>query len=154
MRRSHVLSMLLLVGLGAQLACSDDAFDPGGPFAPAEATEPLALTLRTRPPVFMERLPALEVSGVVGGIRVQVARPDIACTIAEASVGRAPGVLTVVARVSGDPLAFCSGGLVVEYAGVINGLAPGRYTVHVYEAVGDGTPRRLGTRTVTAQREP
>ena len=153
MGRYHVLSMFLLVGLGAQLACSDDALGPGGLFAP-EATEPLALTLRTRPPVFMERLPALEVSGVVGGIRVQVARPDIGCTIAEASVGRAPGVLTVVARVGGDPLALCAGGFVVEYAGVIDDITPGRYTVHVYEAVGDGTPRRLGTRTVTAQREP
>ena len=154
MGRYHVLLMFLLVGLGAQLACSDDPFDPGGPFAPAEATEPLPLTLRTRLPTFKQHLPALEVSGVVGGIRVQVARPDIACTIAEASVGRAPGVLTVVARVWGDPLALCAGGFVVEYAGVINGLAPGRYTVHVYEAMGGGTPRRLGTRTVTAQREP
>jgi hypothetical protein len=37
----------------------------------------------------------------------------------------------------------------VEYSGVIADVEPGRYTVHVYEAVGDGTRKRLGTRTVT-----
>ena len=149
MKSRHALSMLLVAALGAQLACSRDTVVSSTLFAP-EGTEPLPLTVRVRPPVFRERLPAIEVSGLAGSIRVEVARPDIGCTLAQATVGREPGVLTVVARVGGDPLALCSGGNVVEYAGVIGGVAPGRYTVHIFEAVGDGAPRRLGTRTVTA----
>lgn len=147
MKSRPALSMLLVAALGAQLACSGDGVVSSTVFA-AEGTEPLPLTVRVRSPVFRERLPAIEVSGLAGSIRVEVARPDFACTLAQASVGRGPGVLTVVARVGADPLALCAGGGVVEYSGVIDGLAPG-YTVRVYEAVGDGTPRHLGTRTVT-----
>jgi hypothetical protein len=146
MKRRHVSWMLLLAGLATQLACSGEAV---GPIQP-EATEPLALTLRVRKPVFRERLPALAVSGVAGGVRVQVARWDFACTDARAAVDRQPGLLTVVVHVGGNPFALCQSGYVVEYSGVIGGLAPGRYTVRVYEAVGDGTPRRIGSKTVTA----
>ena len=150
MNRSHALSILLFAAMGVQLACSGNATSPSALLHVAEGTEPLALTLRVRPPVFLERLPALKVSGLAEGIRVEVARPDFACTLASATVGREPGVLTVVARVGGHPLALCAErGYVVEYAGVINGLVPRRYTVHIYEAVANGAPRRLGTRTVT-----
>ena len=137
----NLLSVLLLVGMGVQAACTDSLV-PG-------ATEPLALTVQTRPPVAGERLPVLEVTGHAGTVRVQVARPDLACTLAEASVGRVAGTLTVVARVSGDPAALCAGGFVVEYAGLIEDLASGQYRVRIYEAVGSGRPRLLGTRTVT-----
>jgi len=140
--------MFLVAALGAQLACSSKVVDPVDALVP-DATEPLPLTLLVRRPIFRERLPALEVSGITGSIRVEVARPAIGCTLAEALVRRQPGVLTVVARVAGDPAALClEEGQVVEYAGVVARVAPGRYTVHVYEAVADGSPVRLGSRTV------
>lgn len=143
-----VRSMFLLAALVAQLACASDGVGPG-PLLVADPTEPLALTTRVRKPVYRERVPDLEVSSLAGSIRVEVARPDLACTIARGWVGREPGVLTVLARVGGDPSALCASGYVVEYAGIVDGLARGRYTVHVHEAVGGGAPRWLGTKTVT-----
>ena len=147
MKCRHPISLLLFAVLGLQLACSHST-TPFETFVPA-TSEPLALTLRVRSRVAGERLPAVKVSGLVGSVRVEVARLDLACTLAQGSVGREPGVLTFVARVGGDPSALCASGFVVEYAGVIGSVAPGRYTVHVFEAVGDGLPQRLGTRTVT-----
>lgn len=141
-------SWMLLAALVAQLACADGGIDPGPELVP-EATEPLELTLRTRRPVFGERFPQVEMTSVPRGIRVRVVRPDLNCTLAQAWVGREPGVLNVVARVGGNPLALCAGGFVVEYSGVVEAEA-GSYTVRVYEALGDGTPRRLRTRNVLA----
>ena len=153
MKPRQVLPMFLVAALGAQLACSSKAVGPVDALVP-DATEPLPLTLVVRWPIFRERLPALEVSPLAGSIRVEVARPAIGCTLGRAFVGRQPGVLTFVARVGANPAAVCLEGQVVEYAGVIAGVAPGRYTVHVYEAVASGSPVRLGTRTVAVLPAP
>ena len=154
MKLRHLSSILLLATAGALLSCSRDATAPG-PLAAgrlvASATEPLLLSLNVRPPIPGERLPNVEVTAVAGAVRIEVDRWDIACTLANATVGRGPGVLTFVARVYGDPRSLCAGGNVVEYAGVIGGVAPGRYTVHVYEGGFEGAPRWIGTKTVTVR---
>jgi type IV pilus biogenesis protein CpaD/CtpE len=133
-------SVLLLAVVGMQVACTD-------PIVP-ETTEPLALTVETRPPVAGERLPAIDVTGLAGAVRVRVARSDLPCAVADATVRRTSGALTVVAHVSGNPAALCAGGSVVEYSSVIDELPAGFYRVRVYEAVFDDLPHLLGTKTV------
>jgi hypothetical protein len=141
--------LFLIAILGALAGCGDSTPPTAlAALAAPETTESLPLTLSVRAPVLRERLPSLTVTGLEGSVRVKVARPDIACTLASAGVARSPGVLTVVARVSGNPLALCASGFVVEYSGAIGNVAPGRYQVLIYEALGDGQPRLLGMRTV------
>jgi hypothetical protein len=147
MKTRSTVRALLIAALSAQFGCSSKAVAPADGVVP-EATEPLPLTFVVRSRMPAEHLPRIEVSGLFQSVRVEIARPSIGCTIGTALVGRKPGVLTFVARVGGDPAALCEGGTVVEYEGVIHGVERGTYTVHVYEAVGDGPPVRLGTRSV------
>ena len=155
MKFRYLPSLFVLATVGAQLSCSRDATTgPSGLIGSqlvANANEPLQLTLNVRTPIPRERLPRVRVTAMTGSVRVQVDREDFACTLANGFVGRGPGVLTFVARVGGDPRANCSGGWVVEYAGVMKDVAPGRYTVHVYEGGFEGVPRWLTTATVTVQ---
>src|SRR5688500_3539910 len=145
MKHTRVLTMLLIAGL----ACSGEGIEPGYPFVP-KPTEPLALTVETRLPVSGERLPEVDVSAVAGGVQVRVARPPrFGCLLAEAAVGRGPGVLAVFAEVSGHPSAICAGERVWEYSGAITDVEPGRYTVDIYEAWADLPFKRIATRTVT-----
>jgi hypothetical protein len=139
-RRNALAVLLLVLGLGA---CTD-SLGPG-------VTEPLALNVRVRPLLPGERLPMFEVNDYAGAVRVQVARPDLACTLAEASVSRVATTLTVVARVRTNPVALCARGWVVEYSGVIENLVSGRYHVRIYEAEGSGRPVLIGTKTITAR---
>jgi hypothetical protein len=136
------LAALLLVG---GLAACTDSLGPG-------VIEPLALNVRVRPSLAGERLPMFEVDAYAGAVRVQVARPDLACTVAEASVSRVAMTLTVVARVRVNPVALCARGWVVEYSGVIENLVSGRYHIRIYEALGSDRPRWIGAKTVTVRR--
>ena len=119
------------------------------PSAPDVADRPIALTVVTRDPRAADRLPALQVTGAAGAVRFHVARPAFCATLADGRAGVRGQEVTIVATVAGNPAALCIGGaLVVEYSGEVAGLARGRYTVHVWEAVADGPPRSLGTATV------
>ncbi|MBC7791391.1 MAG: hypothetical protein H7Z74_15710 [Anaerolineae bacterium] len=97
-----------------------------------------------------ERLPVVRVLGAPAAFAVQVTRPAFCATLAEAAVSRAPGEIAVVTRVGGNPAALCTGEpFVVEYGGLVTGLAAGRYRVRVYEAVGDGPAGFLSSANVT-----
>ena len=143
------LALVVLIALGAQTACGDDDPIAPEPF-PVELAfnEDLPLDLEVRRRNRIELLPMLGVTAVPAGIEVRVQRPDLACTLATAEVERRPGLIIVSARVGGDPLAFCEKGWVVQYAGTVPNVSPGSYEVRVYEALGSGEPRFIGSRTV------
>lgn len=118
-----------------------------------EGSEPLALSVRHRAPAARERLPMVRVEPAAGTVHVRVNRAAFCNTQARATIARSPGRLIIVARVGADPAAQCTQGFssVVEYEGVVSGLAPGRYRVWVHEAVGDGRPRLVAVATVTVR---
>ena len=148
MKRTVWARAAVCAGLILPLACRESAA-PDPPPAPA-ASEPLVLSVWTRAPERGERLPVVRVAGAPATLAVQVTRRAFCATLAEGAVARAPGELAVVARVGGDPGALCSGDpAVVEYGGLVTGLAAGQYRVRVYEAVGDGPARLLSTTAVT-----
>jgi hypothetical protein len=117
-----------------------------------EGSEPLPLSVRHRALAAAERLPQVRIDGVARAVQISVERAAFCNTQARATIARSPGQLTSVSHVGGDPAALCAPvfNLVVEYVGVVSGLAPGRYRVQVYEAVGDGKPVLLSTTTVAA----
>lgn len=149
MRRNLWTRIAVCAVLIVPLACNNSAA-PIAPSPPPEASERLAVSVLTRRPVAGERLPVVRVLGAPSALAVQVTRPAFCATLAEAAVSRAPGEIAVVARVGGDPAALCTGEpFVVEYGGLVTGLAAGRYRVRVYEGVGDRPARLLSIASVT-----
>jgi hypothetical protein len=116
-----------------------------------EGSEPLTLSVHHRAPVVGERLPKVRVEPAAGAVQVRVERAAFCDTQARATIARSRTQFKVVAHVGPNPAANCTPNfnLVVEYDGVISGLAPGRYWVWVYEGVGDGRPRLMAIETVT-----
>jgi hypothetical protein len=155
-RRRFATAVVWMLAIGvvpSTIACG--SFNGSEPTAvpvleEEEGSERLALSVSHRAPVAGEHLPRVRIDPGVGAFRFVVARPAFCDTQARATIARIPGQLTIVAHVGPNPAALCSPtiDLVVEYEGVISPLAPGHYRVRVYEGVGDGRPRLIGSATV------
>jgi hypothetical protein len=119
-----------------------------------EGSEPLTLSVRHRAPVAGERLPKVRVEPAAGALHIRVERAALCDTQARATIARSRTALRVVARVSANPAANCTPNInrVVEYTGVISGLAPGRYRVWLFEGVGIRRPELIAAPTVAVPR--
>jgi hypothetical protein len=98
-----------------------------------------------------ERVPAVQVVGGAGLIQIRVSRPALCTAITNARVGVTGRELTMITNVSPNPAALCAplGGQLLEYSGTVRALAPGTYTVRVWESFSVARPDLLETTTVT-----
>ena len=142
------IAMVVVAALGAACGSSD------GPTARASqlpADDPLALSVQHRLARTPERLPDVMVVGAAGALQFRVARQALCATLASGRAGVNDREVTIVATVSPNPAALCTprlDGLVVEYSGVVGLLAPGPYTVYVWERYPEQRARLLRTTTV------
>ena len=120
--------------------------------APA-TSEQLVVSAHERKPFWREPIPSVRISGGSGSVTIQVTRPGLCATVVDAGLSRAPGDLTVVARVSSDPAALCGPRLthVVDYEGTITMLSAGAYRVRVFDAARPNSPRLIGSATVSVK---
>jgi hypothetical protein len=140
----HTLPFRALpLALAGLLASCGDGITP-----PPSADEAVPVTVSHRLRVPGERTPWIEVTGGSGTIRFRVVRVAFCATIVDAKVRRTPGGLDVVARVAHNPAADCFGLTdqnLVDFEGVVSAVPTGTYLVRVFEGVGDGVPRLIGT---------
>lgn len=79
-----------------------------GELAAPPVSEQLTISVRTRPAMPNEPVPAIKVSGGATSISFQVTRADVPCAaVVDAGLSRNQHELSVVARVWADPLIDC-----------------------------------------------
>lgn len=140
------LSMWVLMSVGL-ISC--DTTDPIAP----PTSEQMAVSVQHRTSAPGEQVPTVRITGAQGTVTVAVTRRGMCATLVDAGISRAPGELAVVARVSSNPAALCAllnVETVVDYSGTISSVPGGLYRVRVFEAEGGGSPRLIGSATVTA----
>lgn len=144
--KPKIFATLIVAAItAAQVGCIG-----GNPTAP-RATEPLLVSVQTRPATPGEPVPAVYASSVLGNLVIRVTRPVMCALAVSAAVSRAPHRIDIVSHVSPSPATLCAGDLssmVVDYTGSVGSLAQGPYLVRVFEGEGDGTPRFIGSATV------
>jgi hypothetical protein len=141
------LRLLLAIGLLSQASCIEDQPDPVAP----PTSENLSVSVQHRAPAPGEGIPRLQLAAGAGSVTIRVSRPALCGTLVTAGVSRGTRDLTIVARVSPDPLALCAASVspyVVDYEGTVSALAPGDYEVRVFEGMADREPRFLGSGAV------
>lgn len=119
------------------------------------ASEPIAVSVQDRTAPDGERIPRIYVSASAGSVAVRVTRGALCGTRVNAAVNRGAGEVDVVSHVSANPSLLCAptpARAVVDYAGTVSSLSAGRYRIRVFEGVGDGTPRFIGSAFVTVPR--
>ena len=133
-------------GLVLQLSCD------GGQLTAPAVTEQLSVTTTSRAQVSGEPIPSTRVSGGASAITFQVSSTGPCAAIVEAGLSRGPRDLSIVTRIWGNPLVDCiapASPEVLEYGATIAVIVPGPYSVRVFEAHGDETPRLIGSVVAT-----
>ena len=126
-----------------QVSCS------AGELSAPPVSEQLTISVRTRPAIPDEPVPAIKVSGGATSISFQVTRAGVPCAaVVDAGLSRNQHELSVVARVWADPLIDCVAPTqrnVVDYGATILVIDPGPYLIRIFEANGNATPRLIGS---------
>lgn len=137
-------SMYLVMAAGLASCKTADVIAP-------PTSEHLALSVQQRRPDAGEQVPRVTITGTQGAVTVAVTRPGMCNTIVNAGIGRAPGELAVVARLSpSTPAIGCSMIVtVIDYSGTITNLPRDTYRVRVFEAEGDRQARLIGSALVS-----
>ena len=131
--------LLMAIGLISQASCIEDQPDPIAP----PTSENLSVSVQHRAPAPGEGIPRLQLAAGAGSVTIRVSRHALCGTLVSAGVSRGTRDLTIVARVSPDPLAMCAASVspyVVDYEGTVSALAPGDYEVRVFEGIADREP--------------
>lgn len=142
MNQTLLIRGLAVIGLVSQLSCAGDAT-----VAPP-ASERLDVTVTSRAMIPGEAVPAVRVTTGSGTIHVVAIREWSCSPIVHAGLSRQSHDLAVVARAYADPLADCfldPAPRVTEYSATITVIEPGPYRVRVFDALGNDTPRLIGT---------
>jgi hypothetical protein len=145
MNYSLSLRVLLVGGLLSQTSCNE-------PLTAPSTSEILPVLVQTRSPNTGEIVPTVRVSGGMEYVAISVTRQAMCATIVSAGVNRRGDELAIVAHVAPNPAALCASDLpnfVVDYGGIINPVNPGTYRVRVFEGIGDGEPKLIGSGTVS-----
>ena len=146
MKQELSVLSFLAIALLVEVGCQNSE-----PIAPS-ASEQLVVSVQTRAPLQGETVPAIHASPGSGSVTVRVTRGAMCATIVSAAVSRGVSQVDVVSQVSSNPAAVCAAIIstaVVDYTGTVNSLASGTYRIRVFEGVGNGTPKFIGSVLVT-----
>ena len=146
------LSVCVVGSAALAIACVGEK----DPLAP-NATEPVPVTVTNRTAADGEQFPISQVTAAPGELTLKVTRHALCGTQVSLFVFRATTEIDFVAHVTADPTANCTtipANAVVDYEGTITSVVPARYNVHLWEGEGSGSPRLMGSGTLTVPAGP
>ena len=110
---------------------------------------PVTTFLQSTAGVPLRGLPRFQLSALPGAAEVTWEVESVACVLAQASGTQSGSVLAISIRRAGGPEESCYRGPVgYRYVAVAQGLAPGRYEVHLIDVTSGEHPREVGRGSV------